>query len=75
MFLVSGGYGGGLIDSTEIFDPEVGNWRAGANLPSGRYAPRATNIGGRVLIFGINILYLLTYRVNDQKLKLIQGDL
>ena len=75
MFLVSGGYGGGLIDSTEIFDPEVGNWRVGARLPGGRYTPRAANIDGRVLIFGINILYLLTYRVNDQKLKLIQGDL
>ena len=58
MFLVSGGYGGGLIDSTEIFDPEVGNWRAGARLPSGRYTPRAANIGGRVLIFGINILLI-----------------
>ena len=58
MFLVSGGYGGSLVDLTEIFDPEVGNWRAGARLPSGRYTPVAVNIDGRVLIFGINILWI-----------------
>ena len=58
MFLVSGGYGAGgsYLDSTEIYDPEVGSWRAGAALPSKRVDLRAVNIDGRVLFFGINIL-------------------
>ena len=75
MFLVSGGYGGSFVDSTEIFDPEVGNWRAGARLPNKMYTLRAANINGQILIFGINILYLLTYRVNDQQLKLIASNI
>ncbi len=60
MFLVSGGdvYEDSYLDSTEIFDPELGNWRAGAALPSKRNSPRAANIDGRVLIFGINILFI-----------------
>ena len=71
MFLVSGGYGGGsYLDSTEIYDPEVGSWRAGAALPSKRVNLRAVNIDGRILFFGINILsrivtkgpYTYTYR-------------
>ena len=59
MFLVSGGYnpgsGGYYLDSTEIFDAELGsaNWRAVAALPSPRVGPTAVNIDNRVLIFGI----------------------
>ena len=72
MLLVSGGYvaGGSNLDSTEIYDPEVGSWRAGAALPSKRRNLRAVNIDGRILFFGINILsrivtkgpYTYTYR-------------
>ena len=60
MFLVSGGYSynSGKISTTEIYDPELGKWRYGANLPSHIPALRAANIDGRVLIFGINILGL-----------------
>ena len=59
MFLVSGGYrekSSGYLDSTEIYDPVLGRWTAGAALPSKRSALRAANIDGRVLLFGINIL-------------------
>ena len=55
MFLVSGGYDGNdgsYLDSTEIFDPSLGSWRAGAALPSPVYGLRATNIDNRVLLFG-----------------------
>ena len=58
MFLVTGGYGvgdEGKIDSTEIYDPDLGSWRGGAALPSKRAGLRAANIDGRVLFFGINI--------------------
>ena len=64
MFLVSGGFNldsRSFLDSTEIFDQEVGNWRAGARLPSKRWATRAANINGRVLIFGINIHQHIIY--------------
>ena len=34
MFLVAGGWDGSDdLDSTEIFDPLVGSWTAGAKLP------------------------------------------
>ena len=54
MLLVSGGYDESDIwlDSTEIFDPSLKNWRAGATLPSPVYGLRAANIDKRVLLFG-----------------------
>ena len=63
MFLVTGGIDGSYLDLTEIFDPEVGIWKAGAALPSKRTSPRAANIDGRVLIFGINILFIKICRI------------
>ena len=63
MFLVSGGGVslrlGSNIDSTEIFDPSLGSWRAGATLPSPMDSLRATNIDDRVLLFGMG--HLLTF--------------
>ena len=58
MFLVSGGYdeSDNFLDSTEIFDPSLGSWRAGAALPSPVYDLRATNLDNRVLLFGNDIL-------------------
>ena len=58
MFLVSGGAinAESYLDSTEIYDPQLGSWRAGAALPSKRRSPRAVNIDGRILFFGINFL-------------------
>ena len=54
MLLVSGGYDESdkWLDSTEIFDPSLGSWRAGAALPSPVYGLRAANIENRVLLFG-----------------------
>ena len=53
MFLVTGGYDGSVkTDSTDIFDPSLGSWRAGAALPSPVYSLVATNIDNRVLLFG-----------------------
>ena len=56
MFLVTGGYYGGYLDSTEIFDPNLGSWKAGSALPN-RFVMtmRATTIDNRVLLFGIYI--------------------
>ena len=60
MFLVTGGWSrvgdtGDKIDSTEIYDPDLGSWRGGAALPSKREGLMAVSIDGRVLFFGINI--------------------
>ena len=54
MLLVSGGYdeSDNWLDSTEIFDPRLGSWRAGAALPSPVYGLRAATIDNRVLLFG-----------------------
>ena len=56
MFLVTGGVvDGDKIDSTEIYDPDLGSWRGGAAMPSKLESLMAANIDGRVLFFGINI--------------------
>ena len=61
MLLVSGGDDGSYyLDSTEIFDPSLGSWRAGAALPSPVYGLKATNIDNRVLLFGnLHFTYIL----------------
>ena len=53
MFLVTGGYDGHLLDSTEVYDPSVGGWfTTEAKLPKPMSDFRAINIDDRVLIFG-----------------------
>ena len=58
MLLVTGGTqtGSDFLDSTEIYDPDVGSWSAGAALPSPMQDMRAASLGNRVLVFGIDIL-------------------
>ena len=59
MFLVTGGYDGQLLDSTEVYDPSVGSWVTnGAKLPRPMSDLRAINIDDRVLIFGKNGKFL-----------------
>ena len=65
MFLVSGGHYGSYLDSTELFDPSLGSWRAGAALPKPLYGLTATTIDNRVLLFGNDIL--LTFDIRDDK--------
>ena len=66
ILLVSGGWGNGsYLDSTEIFDPSLRSWRAGAALPSPRDSLSAINIDKRVLLFGNDIL--LIFYIGDVK--------
>ena len=45
---------GSIIDNTEVFDSDLGSWAiSGAKLPQSMNGVKATNIDGRVLIFGI----------------------
>ena len=62
MFIVSGGTqtGSDYLDSTEIFDPDLGTWRSGAALPSPRDSLRAASIANRVLIFGLDVYTYLS---------------
>ena len=53
--MVTGGVVGGKreeTDSTEVFDSDLGSWATSGALPRPMYGLRATNIAGRVLIFG-----------------------
>ena len=53
MFLVTGGANGSnWLDSTEIYDPDIGSWKAGAALPVPRSNLAAATIVNRILIFG-----------------------
>ena len=58
IFLVTGGLetGEDRIDSTEIYDPDLGSWSAGAALPSPRGNLKAATVANRILLFGIDIL-------------------
>ena len=58
ILLVSGGWdGGSYVDSTELFDANVGGWSTGAALPNPMSDLRAATIDNRVFLFGIDILY------------------
>ena len=62
MILVAGGFEwlGSRLDSTELYDSVAGTWTtAGAKLPSPLNGLRATNINNKVLIFGINISFVI----------------
>ena len=52
VFLVTGGYKGDRLDSTEVYDPSVGSWTAGARLPRAMAGLRAAYIEDQLLIFG-----------------------
>ena len=55
MLLVSGGWTGDVrLDSTEIFDPDLGSWSAEAALPMkyGINGLKSATIYNRVFIFG-----------------------
>ena len=58
ILLVSGGYDGSSLDSTELFDTNLGGWITGAALPNPNDGLRAATIDNRVFLFGIDILYL-----------------
>ena len=54
ILLVIGGHdGGSYLDSTELFDANVGGWITGAALPNPMSGLKAANIDNRVHIFGI----------------------
>ena len=51
--MVTGGWDGAeILDSTELYDPSMGSWSAGAKLPQPMSGLKATNIKDRVLLFG-----------------------
>ena len=63
ILLVSGGSDdrSDYLDSTEIFDPSLGSWRAGAALPSPRSSLTAATIANRILLLGIDIYIDIVY--------------
>ena len=57
VFLVTGGWDENFynLDSTEVYNPNVGSWTVGTSLPKPLIQLSATNIEGRVFIFGKDI--------------------
>ena len=56
---------GVYIDNTEVYDSDLGIWAiSGAKLPRPMYGLKATNIDGRVMIFGNCILVITCYHEN-----------
>ena len=58
--MVMGGYtGSDELDSTETLDNDASSWvTSGAKLPRPMKGLRAANIDDRVLIFGMNSLFI-----------------
>ena len=77
--MVTGGttrdYDGIDIDTTEVYDSNLGSWViSGAKLPRPMSRLRATNIDGRVLIFGNFILFtIFTITRSHRNIILIAG--
>ena len=63
VFLVTGGYKGDRLDSTELYDPSVGSWTAGARLPRPMSNLRAAYISDKVLIFGEGHFILIFIKI------------
>ena len=61
VILVTRGLDGmSLLDSTELYDSIADSWTiAGAKLPSPMRNLKATNVNNKVLIFGINISFVI----------------
>ena len=62
VFLVTGGVDENYdnLGSTEVYDPSVGSWTAGARLPRPMDGLRAAYIAEQVLIFGEGHFILYT---------------
>ena len=62
----------GFLDTTEIYDTNLGHWAiSGAKLPQPMRGLRATNIDGRVLIFGI--LFIISTSTDITRTYIIAG--
>ena len=56
MFLVTGGHDESVrLDSTELYDPDVGSWVSGAKLQRPLSALSAASIDARIIILGTDI--------------------
>ena len=51
--MVTGGYGGSLFGSAELYDPSTGNWTLIDNMNDGRYGHTSSVLAnGDVLVTG-----------------------
>ena len=56
------------LDTSEVFDSDLGSWvTSGAKLPKPMSMLTATNIDGRVLIFGNIFLALHYFTITTQR--------
>ena len=60
--LVTGGYAGDYLSSTEIFTLDTDNWRSAASLPSPRLWISAATLGNSLFVFG-KIYYLALHNL------------
>ena len=74
VYIVTGGYGpigsANFLDSTEIYNSNLGSWNYGARLPKAMQSLRGTNIDGRILIFGKMKMILQRLLLSDYKSKI-----
>ena len=55
VLLVTGGYDGNVLDSTELLLPSATSWTTSAALPSPRAGLRGATLDNKVLVTGTNM--------------------
>ena len=57
--MVTGGYGSGYLDTTEVYSANV--WRTVGKLPVAMTHVRAATVNNRVVLFGITIILVVDW--------------
>ena len=57
--MVTGGYGSGYLDTTEVYSANV--WRTVGKLPVAMTHVRAATVNNRVVLFGIIIILVVDW--------------
>ena len=61
VLLVTGGYDGNRLDSTELLLPSATSWTYSAALPSPRWQLRGATLNNKVVVTGTNMDVLIFY--------------
>ena len=63
VLLVTGGYGGGYLDSTELLLPSATSWIHSAALPSPRFYLSGATLDNKVVVTGTNNDPIISYPI------------
>ena len=62
IYLVTGGYGSGNLDSTELLPQDASQWVYAGSLPSARYGLRGATLGDKLIATGEMMMMMMMHR-------------